>query len=170
MNVPIATLDHDQFHSAVAAAKERFSLIRKKYPDFKGYLVLCIPGKQTGIGSSVQEILKELPALIVNGPTKSSLQDHIKKPPEKEGSEAAKKQWQEKFDELARDLNYDGSVRAEIRFDNLNYELISQLQSDELVDRELTPQTRASIRIVLGRLSSFLSGFHQPSNPLTPSP
>ncbi len=37
------------------------------------------------------------------------------------------------------------------------FELIRQNQSDELVDRELTPQTRASIRIVLGSLSSFTS-------------
>jgi hypothetical protein len=37
------------------------------------------------------------------------------------------------------------------------HELIRQLQSDEMVDRELTPQTRASIRIVLGSLSSFTS-------------
>lgn len=35
------------------------------------------------------------------------------------------------------------------------YEPISKLQSDELVDRELIPQTRASIRIVLGTLANF---------------
>jgi hypothetical protein len=156
MNVPTATLDPDQFHSAVAAAKERFAVIRMKYPSLKGYLVLSVPGKQAGIGGSVRELLKDLPALIVNDEAKSNLQDHIKNPPEKEDSEALRKKWQAKFDELARDLNYDGSVRVEIRFDDLNYELISHLQSDELVDRELTPQTRASIRIVLGRLSSFL--------------
>jgi hypothetical protein len=157
MNASIASLDHDQFQSAVAAAKERFALIRKKYPSLKGYLVLAIPGKQAGIGGSVSELLKDLPALIVNDEAKSNLQDHIKKPPKKEGSEALRKKWQEKFEEFARDLNYDGSVRVEIRFDDLNYELIFQLQADDLVDRELTPQTRASIRIVLGRLSSFLS-------------
>ena len=33
--------------------------------------------------------------------------------------------------------------------------LIRQLQSDELVDRELTPQTAASIRIGLATLSAF---------------
>ena len=31
-----------------------------------------------------------------------------------------------------------------------------QLQSDDLVDREFTRQTRTSIRIVLGTLSSFV--------------
>ena len=32
---------------------------------------------------------------------------------------------------------------------------LDQLQADELVDRELTPQTPASIRIVLGTLAAF---------------
>jgi len=36
---------------------------------------------------------------------------------------------------------------------NLEYDLIWKLQTDELVDRELTPQTKASIRIVLGTVS-----------------
>jgi hypothetical protein len=156
VHTPSATLSTDQFHAALAAAKERFSQIRKKYPDLKGYLVLSIPGKQTGIGGSVRELFKDLPALIVNDAAKSSLQSYIKKPPAKDASETVKKNWQEEFDRLARDLSYDGGVRVEIRFDDLNYNLIAQLQSDDLVDRELTPQTRASIRIVLGTLSSFL--------------
>jgi hypothetical protein len=156
MSAQITTLDTDKFRIAVVAAKERFDLIRKKYPQLKCYLVLCIPGKQTGIGGSVLEILKELPALIVNDAAKSNLQNYIQNPPAKDASEKEKQKWQEEFDRLARGVSYDSGVRVEIRFDDLNYELIFQLQSDELVDRELTPQTRASIRIVLGTLSSFL--------------
>lgn len=38
---------------------------------------------------------------------------------------------------------------------DLEYALIAHLQADDLVDRELTPQTRASIRIVLGSLAAF---------------
>lgn len=38
---------------------------------------------------------------------------------------------------------------------DLDYALIAHLQADDLVDRELTPQTRASIRIVLGALAAF---------------
>jgi hypothetical protein len=155
MNAHTAPLSTDQFHAAVAAAKERFSLIRKKYPDLKGYLVLSIPGKQTGIGGSVRELLNDLPALMINDEAKSSLQSYIRKPPGKDASDKEKQTWQEEFDRIARDLRYDGGVRVEIRFDDLNYNLIAQLQSDELVDRELTPQTRASIRIVLGTLAAF---------------
>ncbi|NLX23330.1 MAG: hypothetical protein GXY55_16890 [Phycisphaerae bacterium] len=38
----------------------------------------------------------------------------------------------------------------------MDYELIWKLQTDELVDRNLTPQTKASIRIVLGTVARRL--------------
>lgn len=44
---------------------------------------------------------------------------------------------------------------ARDRFDHLDHVIKARLQSDELVDRDLTLQTRASIRIVLGRLADF---------------
>lgn len=52
-------------------------------------------------------------------------------------------------------LKFDGSVQVELRFHDLDYDLIWKLQSDDLVDRELTLRTRASIRIVLGTVSRF---------------
>lgn len=152
-----STLDHPQLQAAVAAAKDRFGRIRAKYPQLKGYLVLSIPGKQTGISSSAREILNDLPALVVDDAAKARILHHLKTPPPKDAGEAAKKQWDEQFEELVRELSYDGGVRVELRFNSLDYDLIHQLQSDGLVDRDLTPQTRASIRIVLGTLSSFLS-------------
>jgi hypothetical protein len=152
---PPQTLDHDRFHAAVAAAKECFALVRKKYPSLKGYLVLAIPGKQTGIGSGAREINDYLPALLVDGAAKDAFQELLKEPPPKDAGDRVKKAWDEQYRELAAELHYDGGVRIELRFDNLDYELIGQLQTDELVDRELTPQTRASIRIVLGTLAAF---------------
>ena len=150
------TLDLDQLQTAVAASKNRFSQLRKKYPAMKAYLVLAIPGKQTGIGSSTREILRDLPALVVDNPAKADIQRHLKSPPPKEAGEKAKKEWDEQFDDRVRKLSYDGAVQVEIRFDSLNYELIQELLTDELVDRSLTPQTRASIRIVLGTLSGLI--------------
>jgi hypothetical protein len=57
------TLDHDQFQAVVKAARDRFAMLKVKHPPLKGYLVLSIPGKQTGIGSGAKEILDDLPAL-----------------------------------------------------------------------------------------------------------
>lgn len=73
--------------------------------------------------------------------------------------EAAKKmelaEMVERLNHLATELKYDGACQVEMRFNDLNYELIWQLQADELVNRNLTPQTKASIRIVLGTLAQF---------------
>ena len=149
------TLDHDQFQAAVKAARERFSQLRQKHPTLKGYLVLAIPGKQTGIGSSAKEILGDLPALIVEDAAKAAFQQHLKSPPPKDAAEKTKKEWDERYEEHVAELKYNGGVCVELRFDNLDYALIAILQTDELVDRELTPQTRASIRIVLGTLAAF---------------
>ncbi len=41
-------------------------------------------------------------------------------------------------------------VLVELRFDRLDYALIAELRRDDLVDQERTPQTSASIRVVLG--------------------
>jgi hypothetical protein len=59
------------------------------------------------------------------------------------------------LDQLAPQLKYYGECQVEIRFNRLNYELIWKLQVDDLVCRNLTPQTKASIRIVLGTLAQF---------------
>jgi hypothetical protein len=63
------------------------------------------------------------------------------------------------LDELAPQLKYDEKCQVEIRFNRLNYALIWKLQADDLVDRKLTLQTKASIRIVLGTLAQF-AGTH----------
>jgi len=148
-------LDSDQFQTAVTAARERFSQLREKHPTLKGYLVLSIPGKQTGIGSSPAEILANLPVLLVDDAAREAFAACLRQPPPKDASESQKQQAKERIDELARNLNHDGSVRVEIRFDHLDYALIAQLHADDLVDRSLTPQTPASIRIVLGTLAAL---------------
>lgn len=149
------TLDPDQFQAAVMAARDRFTQLKEKHPTLKGHIVLCIPGKQTGINSSPTDILKELPALIVDDPARKAFIANRDKPLPKDASESQRQRAKEDLKELALSLRYDGGVRVEIRFDSISYELVWRLQSDELVDRALTPQTRASIRIVLGTLSAF---------------
>jgi hypothetical protein len=57
-----------------------------------------------------------------------------------------------KLDEQLARLTYRGEVNFELRFGRLVYDLIWQLQQDPLIDRELTPLTRASIRIVVTTL------------------
>ena len=56
---------------------------------------------------------------------------------------------------------YDEKCQVEIRFNDLNYNLVWKLQVDDLIDRNLTPQTKASIQIVLGTLAHFAGTHHE---------
>jgi formate dehydrogenase maturation protein FdhE len=152
---PATALDLDQLEAAVAAARERFASLRAKHPQLRGYLVFCLPGKQAGITTSPSEILATLPAMVIDDAAKSALQAFLRNPPDKSASEKDKQIWNEQLHALTAGLRYRGDYRIEIRFDHLDYTLIARLQSDELVDRELTPLTRASIRIVLGTLAAL---------------
>jgi len=157
-------LNLDQLQVAVAAARRQFGLIRKKYPELKAFLVLSLPGGQTGIDSSPTQILKEFPAMVVDDSNKTTALDFQsslemlewkdKKSPE---IERLKKQ----LDQLAHQLNYDEKCQVEIRFNDLKYDLIWKLQADDLVDLNLTPQSKASIRIVLGTLAQFERTRHE---------
>ena len=153
-------LSHDQLQVAVAAGKRQFDRIRQKYPDLKAYLVLSLPGGQTEIDSSPKQILSKFPAMVVDDSAKTNALDII--------SRLKTLEWQAKvgpeteqlinqLDQITARLKYDEKCQVEIRFKDLNYDLIWKLQMDDLVDRNLTPQSKASIRIVLGMLSRFVS-------------
>jgi hypothetical protein len=160
-------LSHDQLQVAVAAARRQFDLLRKKHPDLKAkllngkpaaFLVMSLPGGQTGIDSPPTHILSEFPAMVVDDDNKSSALALLSRLTLLEsgaatGPEAERLKLQ--LDKLAPRLKYDGKCQVEIRFNRLNYDLIWKLQADDLVDRSLTPQAKASICIVLGTLAQF---------------
>jgi len=93
------TLDHDQFQVAAKAARDSLAMLKARHPTLKGYPVLSIPGKQTGIGSSAKEILGDLPALIVDDAGKAAFPQHLKSPPPKDAGEKAKKEWDGRYEE-----------------------------------------------------------------------
>ncbi|MEI7730815.1 MAG: hypothetical protein WCO56_14675 [Verrucomicrobiota bacterium] len=149
-------LNADQLQSAVAAAKQRFNLIRKKYPDLKAYLVLALPGGQTGIDSSPIQILSEFPAMVVDDSIKTGVLNLLPRLKQTESATGPDtERLKKELEQLVSQLKYDERCQVELRFHDLNYELIWKLQTDDLTDRNLTPQTKASIRIVLGTLAQF---------------
>jgi hypothetical protein len=161
-------LNLEQLQVAVASAKRRFDIQREKYPDldqkeypaYKAYLVLSLPGGQVSIDSSPKDILTKFPAMVVDDRTKIKALAVLSRlrimewkgetGPEPEGL-------MEQWEQLAPQLQYDGTCQVEIRFKNLNFDLIWKLQVDDLVDRDLTPHTKASTRIILGTLAQFNS-------------
>jgi len=155
MPTPDNTLNHEQFQVAVAEATRHFSLIRKKYPELKGYLVLSLLGEQTKINSSPKEVLSEFPSLVANNEAKTRMLRFLEAAHPKDETQSARERWQQQFQELSMELGYVGICQVAICFKDLKYDLIWKLQADELVDRDLTPQTKASIKIVLGTISHF---------------
>lgn len=150
-------LNHDRLQMAVAAAKQQFSRIKKKYPELKGYLILSLPDGQAGIDSSALQILSEFPAMVVNDDVKANALKARSRLSNATADQEANGLLKKQLDQLASQLNYREECRIEIRFNDLNYDLIVKLQTDELIDRSLTPRTKASIRIVLGTLAHFAS-------------
>jgi hypothetical protein len=160
-------LNLDQLQVAVAAAKRQFDLIGKKHPDLKAklwngkaasFLVLSLPCGQTGIGSSPIQILSEFPAMVVDDSAKTdalSLLSRLKLLQSEATTGPETERLRQELDQLALQLKYCRACQVEIRFNRLNYEQIWKLQVDDLVCRNLTPQTKASIRIVLGTLAQF---------------
>jgi hypothetical protein len=160
-------LNLDQLQVAVAAASRQFDLIGKKHPDLKAklwngkaasVLVLSLPGGQTGIDSSPIQILNEFPAMVVDDNAKTSALNLLSRLKLLESEATAGPETERvktQLNQLALQLKYDGECQVEIRFNRLNYDLIWKLQVEDLVNRNLTPQTKASIRIVLGTLAQF---------------
>ena len=151
MNHP--RLDLSQFQEALAAANRHFAEIRKKYPTLRAYLVLSLRGGQTELDSELVDSIREFPFLLLDNPAKTKTLELIKKLKPKESTKPKQIQLKAELKDLAKDLEFEGRVQVELRFYDLDYDLIWKLQSDDLVDPELTPQTSASINIVLGTMS-----------------
>ena len=165
-------LNLDQLQVAVAAAKRRYGLLQDKHPGLKAklmngesvaYLVLSLPSGQTGVESSPAQILRNFPAMVIDDDTKTSalnILSRLKILDWKAITGPEPERLKEQLDRLAPQLKYDEKCQVEIRFNDLTYDLIWKLQKDDLVDRDLTPQTKASICIVLGTLAHFESTHH----------
>jgi hypothetical protein len=148
-------LNLSQIQEALPAANRRFAEIRKKYPTLRAYVVLSLRGGQTKLDSELADSIREFPSQLLDNPAKTKTLELIKKLKPKESTKPEQIQLKAEFKELARALEFDGSVQVEVRFHDLDYDLIWKLQSDDLVDRELTPQTSASINIDLGTISQI---------------
>jgi len=147
-------LSFAELQTAVVAARRQFELLKTKHPELRArlpggqslaYLVLSLPGGQTGVDSSPLQMLSEFPALIVDDDVKARvlmLRTQTKLP-------------DEEMEQLAGQFYYSEQGQVEMRFNHLDFDLIGKLQVDELVDRQRTPRSKASILIVLGTLGRF---------------
>jgi hypothetical protein len=148
-------LNYEQLQRAANAASQHFKLIRQKYPDIKAYLVYSSTAGQAMLGGSPAMILDEFPAMIFEDDNKTQALPLLERSKIDSLPSSEKMQVNKELAKIGRLFKFDGQSQVEMRFSELNYKLIWQLQTDELVDRQLTPQTKASIRIVMGKLEQF---------------
>lgn len=142
-----------------------FAGLKERYPKLAGYLVYSSPYGQCNLTTDLFEISKAFPAMIVDSKQKEKavtlVQSIVSLEKEKKDNVNAKETVAEKIKQMKNDLSQminelelRDDTFVEIRFDEkkVNLSLIDELRKDELVSRVHTPQTKASIRVVLGTL------------------
>ena len=142
--------------AVVDKARDRLSLLKTKHPKLDAYLVFSSSLGQADINLGTRQLLKEFPLMFPDAHEKEEIEREVTRMNEEEKLKDLQRKLNDKLVPMLERLQVDGATQVELRFGQLHYETVWALQSDELVDRKLTPQTRSSIRIVLGTVASFL--------------
>jgi hypothetical protein len=156
-------------NTAIDNAKRILKEIKTKYPTIDAFLVLSNNFGQMYPGSSIEIIFREFPNLFLPSPKKTNclqLSSEIRNLDlklsfvgNKSQNEELKKQrdnFVKQLNEFGQELEIDEeNINIELRFGELDHDLLSALRSDPLIDKTRTPQTSAAIRIVLGTLRTL---------------
>lgn len=151
-----------QLKSVVDKSNDLFAKLKKKYLGLNGYLVFSSPRGQCELTNNMADILNYFPRMIIDCKQKDKglqlLQkiNDIEAENKKSGSKSkSTEQLRQQLDEIVKCLDVNEDTFVEIRFKGIDYNMLAELQKDELVSQEHTPQTKASIRIVLGTIKNL---------------
>lgn len=139
-----------------------FEKLKIKYPKLDGYLVFSPPFGKCELTNNMAELLKKYPQIIVDCKRKDKGLQLLQKIAEIESENKKNINKPKSFEkykiqltEVINDLEIKEDTFVEIRFKNTDLDLIFELQKDELISQKHTPQTKASIRIVLGTIEEL---------------
>ena len=122
----------NELERAEAAAKQILKSLASKhesgFKEAKPYLVFSSRLGQVEIEASLEKQTSDFPEMFTEDTRKAKFKG---------------------------DIVYLENVCIELRVSSLVYELSWLLQQDPLIDRDLTPQTHASIRIVIGTIGNL---------------
>lgn len=135
----------EKLKTAVKNSKTVFKKIKEKHSTLSGYLVFSSPNGQCELTDDMEKILSEFPDMVHDSNVKNEAISLINK-------KAITEQMLTK-----KELDIKEDTFIEIRFAQPNLDLIFEMQKDPLVSQKHTPQTQASIRIVLGTLGELLN-------------
>jgi hypothetical protein len=158
-----------EINKPIEAGKKILKELKKKYSNLDAYIVVSSRFGQLYPGATVESALRSYSKLFVECPQKAELlyliedtnkiemkikymsnkeeQEHLKKHKDK-----ILKQINDKGNDLLIDIE---STNIELRFGELDHDLINEIRCDPLIDVARTSQTKASIRIVLGSLRAL---------------
>ena len=153
----------------IKSIEEHYKKIKAKYVGIDAYVVFSDNSGQCSLKASAVDRLLYLPSMYLDSELKKSAAELLKY------REGLNKQLQQankeeaslirnnldgvnkELDEKVKALSVNPLIRVELRFNDLDHDMIKRLRQDELVDVGLTPQI-AGIRIVLGTINDFLNG------------
>jgi len=148
--------------TAVEKSTSLFKKLKDKYKSLFGYLVFSYPRGQCELTTDLVKILNSFPKMIADCKQKDKGLQLLQKindieAENKKSSANAKsiEKLRQQLDEIANNLEVHEDTFVEIRFKGIDYNMLTELQKDELVSQEHTPQTKASIRIVLGTIKDL---------------
>ncbi len=153
-----------ELHNPIANAQAILKKLKIKYQTLDAYLVI---GSQYGQSEPVPDAIRlfeKIPSAFVDSTERKEAlilfdmyQSLVRRNRDlknlflKDLSELCK----QRLDILLSSIEIVESTQLQMRFGQLDYDLIAKLQVDPLVDQGLTPKTKASINIVLGTLASL---------------
>jgi hypothetical protein len=146
----------DQLVVVIERANKIIRDLSIKYAKHKGYLVFSSPYGQCEVTSDVKHILSEFPKMIIDSIDKEKALELIKTKELLKDGGKEKDSENKAVNRILDNLEFRNDTFIEIRFKELNYDTIFEMQKDPLVSQKHTPQTKASIRIVLGTLEELL--------------
>lgn len=148
----------------IASAKIILKKLKSKHQTLDAYLVI---GSQYGQSEPIADAIRlfeHIPSAFVNSlERKEALilfdiyQELSRRNRDLKNNflKALADQCRQRLDSLLANIEILESTQLQLRFGQLDYELIRELQTDPLVDQALTPKSGASIKIVLGTLASL---------------
>ena len=151
-----------ELETAVEKSTSLFKKLKDKYKSLFGYLVFSSPYGQCELTNNMADILNYFPRMITDSKQKDKglqllqkINDIEAENKKSSGNPKSTEKLRQQLDEIVKNLEVNEDTLIEIRFKGIDYNMITELQKDELVSQEYTPQTKASIRIVLGTIKNL---------------
>ena len=145
---------------ADTVARGILSKIKTKYPRLDAYLVYSSRLGQASLGGGSKEVFAIFPSMFLDSAGKTKALRILKEKKDLENEKKDCRALEVQLEGITSELAVDNAVHVALRFGELCYDLVRELQVDELIDTKLTPQSRASIQIVLGTIGDLSERAH----------